>query len=112
MAGRSSLRLFALGASALVLGILAACAAPTPPSYSEGSASAVTARPFDRDNVLDDKSMRDERAMTVSEVQKFLEKNPWGKKSVLASYTEGGKTAAQIMVDMATSHGIRLISPC
>lgn len=109
MDGRSSLRLFALGAGALVLGIVAACAAPTLPSDTGDSASAVTQRPFDRDNVLDDKSMRDSQAMTVADVQKFLEKNPWGTKSVLASYKEAGKSAAQIMVDMATSHGINPI---
>lgn len=102
---RGSLALAGLAAGALVAAILAACATPAP-ADAEGSAAAVTQRTFDRNNVLDDKSMRDPEAMTAGDVQKFLEKTPWGTKSALASYTENGKTAAQIMVEMATSHGV------
>jgi uncharacterized protein (TIGR03382 family) len=105
MPGRNSLRLLGFAAGGLVLGILAACAAPSVPD-SKGSSSAVSQRTFDRDNVLDDKSMRDSTAMTVGDVQKFLQKTPWGTKSALASYTENGKTAAQIMVETAVAHGI------
>jgi MYXO-CTERM domain-containing protein len=92
-------------AAALLFGIVAACAAPTV-EPSKGTSSAVTDRPFDRNSVIDDTSMRDAEAMTVADVQKFLEKTPWGTKSALAKYTENGKTAAEIMVEAAQSHGI------
>jgi len=105
MVGRNSLRWFGIGGGALVLGILAACAAPAPEG-SEGSAAAVSSREFDRNNVLDDKSMRDKSAMTTGDVQKFLQKTPWGNASGLATYKENGKSAAQIMVEAAASHGI------
>ncbi|CAN5925146.1 hypothetical protein BH11MYX4_BH11MYX4_31250 [soil metagenome] len=108
MPGRNSLRLFGFVGGALVLGVLAACAAPEP-ADSKGTSSAVSRRTFDRNDVLDDKSMRDPEAMTVGDVQKFLEKTPWGTKSGLASYKENGKSAAQIMVETATAHGINPI---
>ncbi len=108
MPGRNALRLLGLAGATLALGLVAACSAPAPES-EEGTASAVSARAFDRDNVLDDKSMRDAPAMTVGDVQKFLEKTPWGTRSGLASLTEGGKSAAQIMVETASTHGINPI---
>ena len=100
-----SVRILGLLGGASVLGILAACAAPVS-EPSKGTSSAVSERPFDRNAVLDDKSMRDPQAMTVADVQKFLNKTPWGTKSALAAYTEGGKSAARIMVDTAQAHGI------
>jgi uncharacterized protein (TIGR03382 family) len=106
MDGRKSLALLGISGGALVLGILAACAQPVQDTSAKGSVSAVIQRPFDRNNVLDDKSMLDANAMTVADVQKFLDKTPWGTKSALASYTEGGKTAATIMVETAKAHGI------
>jgi len=87
------------------LGVLAACAAPTEEKVG-GDTSRVRAQAFDRNVVLDDKSMRDEDAMTAADVQKFLEKTPWGTKSVLATYEENGKTAAEIMTAAAKKHGI------
>ena len=109
MDARNTLRLLGFAGGALVLGIVAACAAPVTSDGSKGSSSAVTQRAFDRNTVLDDKSMRDPTAMTVGEVQKFLDKTPWGTKSALALYKENGKSAAQIMVDTATVHGINPI---
>lgn len=108
MPARNSLRLLGLAGGTLALGIVAACSAPAPES-EQGSAAAVSQRAFDRDNVLDDKSMRDPTAMTVGDVQKFLEKTPWGTKSGLASYKENGKSAAQIMVETANAQGINPI---
>ncbi|MDB4935270.1 MAG: hypothetical protein JWP87_2242 [Labilithrix sp.] len=99
-------RLSVLAGGALLVGILAACAAPASEPASKGTASAVSDRPFDRNAVIDDKSMRDAEAMTVADVQKFLDKTPWGTKSALAKYTENGKTAAEIMVEAAQTHGI------
>lgn len=108
MDARKSLGILGLSGAALVVGVLAACAAPAP-EPSHGASSAVTQRPFDRNQVLDDKSMRDSEAMTAGDVQKFLDKTPWGTKSSLAGYTEGGKTAAEIMVEKAQAHGINPI---
>ena len=105
MACRKSPGILGLSGGALLLGVLAACSAPAPEA-SKGVASSVTARPFDRNAVLDDKSMRDPEAMTTAEVQKFLDKTPWGTKSALAGYVEGGKTAAEIMTTAAKAHRI------
>lgn len=105
MIGRTSLGVLSVSGVAMLLGSLAACAAPVD-EPTAGAASKVTQRTFDRNAVLDDTSMRDGDAMTVADVQKFLDKTPWGTRSVLAKYTENGKSAAAIMVDSATSHGI------
>lgn len=105
MDGRKSRGILGFSGGALVLGLLAACSAPAPET-TRGTSQSVSDRPFDRNAVLDDRSMRDPNAMTVADVQKFLDKTPWGKKSALATYKENGKTAAAIMVDAAKSHGI------
>jgi MYXO-CTERM domain-containing protein len=108
MDGRKLLSLLGLSGGALVLGVLAACAVP-PPEATQGSSSSVTAAAFDRNAVIDDISMRDSAAMTAADLQTFLEKTPWGTASVLATYTESGKTAATIMVDTAKKYGINPI---
>ena len=61
MAPRSSLGLLGLTGAALLAGLLStvACAAPAPDEDARGAASSVTERPFDRNAVLDDKSMRE-----------------------------------------------------
>lgn len=97
-----------LSGGALVLGILSACAAPSVEA-TQGSSSSVTARAFDRNAVIDDISMRDTKTTTAADLQTFLEKTPWGTASALATYTEGGKTAAEIMVETATTYGINPI---
>ncbi|MDB4941795.1 MAG: hypothetical protein JWP97_1329 [Labilithrix sp.] len=103
---RTSLRFLGIAGSSVLAAVLAACAAPSVDDGESGSASAVSAKAFDRNNVLDDKSMRDTATVTTADVQKFLEKTPWGTRSALATYTEGGKTAAEIMVEVATAQGI------
>ena len=108
MPRRSALRPLGLAGGALAVGIVAACSASAPES-EKGASSAVSERPFDRNDVLDDTSMRDNLAMTVGDVQRFLEKTPWGTRSGLASLKENGKSAAQIMVDAANAHGINPI---
>ena len=104
MVARSSLRLFGITGGALLLGALAACAAPDLDDGSEGTSAAVTAKPFDKNNIIDDKSMRDATTLTSADVQKLLEKTPWGTASALATYTEGGKSAAEIMTAAAVAH--------
>jgi MYXO-CTERM domain-containing protein len=108
MVGRKLLGLLGLSGGAVALGLLAACAAP-PVEATQGTSSKVTARAFDRNAVIDDISMRDSKAMTADDLQTFLEKTPWGTVSVLATYTENGKTAATIMVDAAKTYSINPI---
>jgi len=108
MPRRHALRRLGVAGGALAVGIVAACSAG-PPESEKAASSAVSHRAFDRNDVLDDKSMRDSRAMTVGDVQKFLEKTPWGTRSGLASFKENGKSAAQIMVEAAIAQGINPI---
>jgi hypothetical protein len=108
MLGRSSLGLLGLSGTALLLGTLGACAAPVD-EPARGTTSSVSERSFDRNAVIDDRSMLDAEAMTVADVQKFLDKTPWGTRSALATYTENGKSAATIMVEAAATYGINPI---
>jgi MYXO-CTERM domain-containing protein len=104
MLRRSSLAVLGLSVSAALVGAIAACAAPEPEADPAGAAAV--SRSFDRNAVLDDTSLRDSTALTVTDVQKFLDKTPWGTRSALAKYTEGGKSAAEIMVSAATTYKI------
>jgi len=92
--------------SLLLLSVVYACSSGPPKDVVEGSESKVTSRPFDKNDVVDDTSLKDVSAMSESDVQKFLEKTPWGTRSVLADYQQGGKKASTIMYERATSHGI------
>lgn len=94
-----------IGAAAVAAATSVACSS-APPSDAEGSSAAATKSPFDRNAVLDDSSLTDAEAMTEEDVQKFLDKTPWGKKSVLATYEADGKSAAKIIHTAATAHGI------
>lgn len=97
--------LLVLGAAAVTAAAQIACSS-APPDDVEGSSAAATSAPFDRNSVLDDASMKDSDAMSAADIQKMLDKNPWGKKSVLASYEQNGKSAAQIIKAASDKHGI------
>jgi MYXO-CTERM domain-containing protein len=97
--------LLVLGACAVTAAASFACSS-APPSEVEGSSAAATAAPFDRNAVLDDVSMKDATAMSEADIQKMLDRNPWGKKSVLATYEQDGKSAAKIIHTAAVKHGI------
>lgn len=62
-------------------------------------------------DILTNAEFTNSNALTAAQVQKFLNKTPYGK-SCLASYTEGatsttkGKTAAQLIVAAAKKNGI------
>lgn len=90
----------------LLLGAAAACAQPEVEEAVRGGSSKVTARAFDRNAVIDDKSLGDSDALSAADVQKLLDKTPWNKKSVLATYSENGKSAAEIMVEAAQKYKI------
>lgn len=84
---------------------VAACSTPTLDPVGNSS-SSVSGRTFDKDNVIDDASLRDVDAMSADDVQKFLEETPWNKASVLATYEENGKSAATIIHEASVKYGI------
>jgi hypothetical protein len=95
----------------IVLGILGtaviACNAVAPDDEKvEGDNAYATQAEFDRNNVLSDSALRKSDSMSAADIQNFLEKNPWGGTSVLATYKEGGKTAAQLISDACTKYKI------
>src|SRR5687768_5502499 len=100
---KSWLLLFAAG---IVTAAASFACSSAPPIDAEGQSSAATTAPFDRNSVLDDASMKDSDAMGEADIQKMLDRNPWGKKSVLATYEQNGKSAATIIHAAAVKHGI------
>lgn len=102
-----SLRLSLWIGGLAVAAALVACSSNDDEDASSSAAhGAVSRGAFDANDVLDDTSLRDSEAMTEDDVQHFLEETPWGNASVLATYEEGGMTAAQIMTAAAKKHGI------
>lgn len=96
-----------LGVAGMVVATsLVACMAAPSEDLGDGRGAASTGEEFNKNNVLTDTVLRDTEAMSVADIQKFLEKTPGGKKSVLAEYTEDGKTAAEIMAAAAAKYRI------
>lgn len=83
-----------LGFSLLLGGV--ACSALSEDDPAGGSQDDALEAQFDRNNVISDEELS-ASTMTVGDVQAFLEKTPYGTRSGLASFTEGDKTAAQIL---------------
>ena len=92
-------------AGMVVAATLAACSATTDEAVG-GDRASVRQAEFDKNSVLTDTALRDTTALSAADIQAFLEKTPWGQTSVLATYEEDGKSAAEIMHDAATKHGI------
>jgi hypothetical protein len=61
---------------------------------------------FNANTVVDDALLTASGAMTVTDVQAFFERSPYGNRSWLASETVDGVSAAQIVVDAAVAEGI------
>lgn len=61
---------------------------------------------FDSHRVLEDEELEDWKALTAAEIQYFLANNPYGGRSVLADYSEGGVSAAVMLQAAAEAHGI------
>ncbi|HEU0035718.1 MAG TPA: hypothetical protein VFQ53_34135 [Kofleriaceae bacterium] len=61
---------------------------------------------FDMNSVMTDALFTDGTAMTVDDVQAFLETTPYGTRSWLASYTIDGAPVSQAIVDAAQAYGI------
>jgi hypothetical protein len=61
---------------------------------------------FDQNFVVTDALMTNALAMGVEDVQAFLEKNPYGTRSWLASYELAGMRAAEMIVEAGIAHDV------
>jgi hypothetical protein len=61
---------------------------------------------FDQHNVVGDDFFVAADAMTVDDVQAFLERSPYNNRSWLADYTVNGVSAAQLVIDAAQEHQV------
>ncbi len=96
-----------IGAIGMVVATsLAACSAAPTDEAVGGDRASVREAEFDKNAVLTDKALRDTSTLSAADIQAFLEETPWGNTSVLATYEEDGKSAAEIMYEAATKHGI------
>jgi hypothetical protein len=95
-------RLSLLGITACLLA--PACSSSSPSDESEWGQSfdAVIDPNFDRNNLVSDADFTDENALTVQQIQKFLEATPYGNRSALADYSHNGQSAAQAI--LASAH--------
>lgn len=64
---------------------------------------------YDRNNVLDDASLVDVGQATPALVQKYLERNPYGKRSFLGTYQSNGLRASDALVTAARNYRINPI---
>ncbi len=87
--------------AAFVLASSIGCTITPEPSSIDFEAEAIT-RTIDPNNVLADADIEGRSDVTSAQVQSFLE----SKGSALATYWEGGKSAAQIIVDSGRAYGI------
>ena len=95
-----------LGLSLLLAGV--ACTALTDNDVSGSQDDALEAQ-FNKNNVVSDVEFQTS-TVSVADVQRFLVKTPYGTKSVLAAYTENGKTAAQILHEESVKYRISPIA--
>lgn len=61
---------------------------------------------FDRNRLVSDEAFTDWEAMDAEQIQAFLDDTPYGNRSRLATYSSGGKTAAQGIADAAAKYHI------
>ena len=95
-------------ASAAVVSILVACAPAA--EVTGASGDRVTTGTFDKNDVVSDAALLDKDALTTEQIQAFLDKTPWNTKSALASYTEDGQSAAQIITTVSQKYGVNPIA--
>lgn len=74
----------------------------------DGKADGVPAT-FDQNNVIGDDLLASPMAMSIEDVQAFLDRSPYNNKSWLATYSESGTTAAEMIVDAAMTHDVNPI---
>jgi len=86
--------------SASLAASLVACSRENEAVTSAHSAATEQEPDFEPNNVLDDMSMTD-TSMTANEVQAFLDRTPYGKRSVLATYEPTKTTTAAQVIALA-----------
>jgi hypothetical protein len=74
----------------------------------DGKADGLSAT-FDPNFVFTDALLTDASAMTAGDVQAFFEDNPYGARSWLATYRADGLSAAEMVAQAASAHGINPI---
>ena len=72
---------------------------------ADGKADGVPAT-FTANNIMSDAMLTTPDAMSVDDVQSFFERTPYGTRSWLASYSENGASAAELVVQSARAYGI------
>lgn len=95
-----------VGAFGMVVATTLAACSSAPEEAVGGDRASVKQAEFDKNSVLTDAALRDTAAMSAADIQAFLEETPWGHASVLATYEEDGKSAAEILHEAADKHGI------
>ena len=73
--------------------------------FDSAKADGVSAT-FNRHNVVDDTFFTAAEAMSVDDIQHFLEATPYGKRCFLADVSVGSTSAAQVIADAAAEHQI------
>ena len=61
---------------------------------------------FNRHYIVDEGVFADPNYVSVTEIQSFFEANPYGTRSFLADHYDSGLSAAEILVEAGTRHGI------
>ena len=72
---------------------------------ADGKSDGVPAT-FDANTIVSDPMLTTATAMTVDDVQAFFEKSPYNNRSWLASYSEDGVSAAELIVRAAVTHDV------
>lgn len=86
----------------LALLVLAACAAEAPPAGDDPDSTRFTPGGLNRHRLIEDADLEGDQSVTVAQVQALLV----DQGSALAGYSEGGRTAAQWIVQESTAQGI------
>ncbi|MEE2789162.1 MAG: hypothetical protein VX589_17635 [Myxococcota bacterium] len=73
---------------------------------TEDGKSDLYGRAFDPNNLMDDDVFEDAYYMTEAELDAFLAKTPYRTRSFLADYVVGGRSAANLIIDAATTYRI------
>lgn len=78
---------------------------------SAGSDNAITSAKFNKNHLIDDDVLMDDRAVTAAQIQTFLDRTPYGTQSPLAGYRdENGAPAAVLLHDAAVAYGVNPIT--
>ncbi len=102
-----------LGLAAVVMTLSAsaatvACMAPTDDGVDDGSSAVSTRERFDKDDLIADRDFLNRNGMTPDQVQRFLERTPYGTRSILATYRDPrtSRTAAEIIYEASARYGL------